>query len=199
MGYGTNAQTVLDRMAVLQPLEALQTHQWVVKGGYKETAKEAYRIREGLYIAGLYPSRFPKLAAAAERMSIHVVARGIIEARLKPTSSVESAPAHLRQVTHGLEPFGREVPTVSMSTAQECIDSWIAHQPSNDPVRFVNTVLSPDELLKLYQWTRTHWPKLIILLGEHNKTLILSLPDPHIQEFAWSPAKPAEQPETFDL
>jgi hypothetical protein len=195
MGYSTNPELVEKHRELLARLEAGETCRWLIKGGWDETRRTAFAIRQGLKIAGMYPQRFPALASAAAKFSIHIVARGTIEARVRSIPSVETAPAPARAVQHGLEPFGRDVPSVGLTTAQEIIEAWRVHQPSNDPLRFTSTVLSTDELIKLYAWATGRAPKLMILVGEHNQTLVLTLHDMSTKAYAWTPGKKKKEVE----
>lgn len=193
MGYSVNPQLVERRRHLLENLERGIQTAWVLNERDPiKTKQQAYDIREALYIASLYPKRFPKLAEAHKRFSIHIIEPGRIEARVKAGRTEMSVASVAIQ---GGEVHGRPTALVGMSTAESVIDSWKQHLPSSDPLHFTNTLLDAEELLKLHAWTRTWKPKLMLLVSEENHTLTVSHIDPTMKEFAWQPPKKAPPPE----
>lgn len=161
------------------------------------TRRCAYRIREALVIGHMYPERFPILAMAYDRYSIHVIEPGVIEAKLKANPTVDSVgitPQH-----GGGAPWGREQATVSPSAADQIIDAWQKHLPSSDPMNFPQTTLSDSELQKLWEWATRRNPRLMILVGVG--TITVSLRQAGMDAYSWSPPKPPQAPpkEEFDL
>jgi hypothetical protein len=215
MGYSNNPELVEARRDLLAPLERGESCQWKIPGGWPETKQAAFKIREALRIAGLYPQRFPALAEAASRFAIHIVAQGLIEARLRSTPNVETAPTHVftPQSQAIDQPLGRDIPTVGITTAEQVILSWMHRGPSNDPLRLTSVAMSQEELTQLWRWTEAHTPKLMILLNESNQTMVVSLHDMSMREYAfnpesrkkepvkkgWQPPKPPVPKEYFDL
>ncbi len=163
------------------------------------TRRAVYRIREALYIAQMHPERFPLIAQAADKYSIHYIEPGVIEAKLKHSPSVETQGV----ATHGGGnlPWGKELATVGPTKADECIDAWQKHLPSSDPVNFPNTTLSDEELQQLWTWATRRNPRLMILVGAGTVTLSLRMAE--MDTYAWSPPKPPAEPpkpdEAFDL
>jgi hypothetical protein len=200
MGYRNNPELVTERWDLLSPLEAGQEYRWAVKGDWDATHRVAFKIREGLHIARRHPARFPKLASAAARMSIHIVEVGVIEARLRAVDSVESAPDYQRVPQQGGDiPVDKTVPSIALPSADDIISAWNAHLPSNNPLTFKQTVLPLPELLRLHAWATTQHPKLMFLVGEHNQTIMLSLHDMSASEYSWSPPKARAPEEKFNL
>lgn len=221
MGYSNNPDLVEARRDLLEPLTRGGPCQWQIAGGWHETRQAAFKIREALRIAAMYPARFPVLAEAASRYSIHVVAQGLIEARPRSVPNVETAPASssLPDVSfvpqsQGIDqPLGKEIPTIGMTTAEEVIRSWMYRGPSNDPLRLLGVALPQEELLTLWRWAESHTPKLMLLLNESNQTMVVSLHDMSMREYAfnpetrkkepvkkgWQPPKPPVLKEYFDL
>jgi len=186
---------------LLAELQAGRACRWRVDPPTREeTHRLAYRIREALYCASIHALRFPELALAHRSFSIHEIEPGLIEAKLKAQAGVElTAGGSPREVpVHGLAVWGKEVSTVSKTTAQELIDSWQAHLPSNDPLKFPQTRLPPEELKVLHSWTSSHEPKLMLLVGAESITISLRTPD--MATFAWQPPPEPKKPERkYDL
>lgn len=198
MGYSTNPALLEARRPALAELEAGRACRWVLPGiDLTSTRRRVNEIREALYIASLYPHRYPTLAAARDAFSIHIVGPGVIEARPKSArDTVISADTVLPST--GTQPWGLSQPTVGITTAREVIDSWRAHLPSNDPIHFAQTTLPIDELKRLYIWASGSSPKLMLLVGDG--FLTLALHEIEADAYAWTP--PAEQTEPepdFDL
>src|SRR5689334_84425 len=80
MGYSANPELVERRKHLLVHLESGTPCSWTVTKNLHDTNQYAWEIREALYIASLYPDRFPKLAEAHKRFSIRVAGPGRIEA-----------------------------------------------------------------------------------------------------------------------
>ena len=178
-------------MHLLHDLAEGKPCQWNTEPSPKKTRDLAYQIREALFAAEENAEIFPELAEAHRNFSIHVVEPGLVEARLKP------APAEVivRPVTpiHGVGAWGHPVNPAGVSTADEVIEAWVAHLPSNDPLHFTESDLEVAELVKLYEWTQEWKPRLAILVS--GDKLTLSLRDPEIEEFTWKPPVPEKAPE----
>ena len=195
MAFSTSPEIVYDRLELLVELQAGRACRWTTEPDRQETQRLAYRIREALFAASNHPKQFPELARAYFNFSIHVIEPGIIEAKLKSQAGVEVSRTDAPRVLpiHGLAPWGREVSTVAKTTAQELIDAWQAHLPSNDPVKFQQTVLPVEELTTLHKWAGERQPRLMILVGAESITLSLLTPD--MAAFAWQPPPPPPRPE----
>lgn len=188
MPYSTNPALLVQRMSEMLELKAGRACQWHTTADPQITQRLATRIRENLWIAHTYPKIFPELAQAYHAFSIHVVGPGVVEAKPWPDITLAASTG---------EPWGKayEISTVARTTAQQCIDAWMAHLPSNDPVNFQQTTLPDDELQALWHWaiqTDTH-PKLMILKGPGHMTLALAVSS--MESVAWHPPKPPAKPE----
>lgn len=195
MAYSTSPDIVRDRLELLTELQAGRACRWTTQADRQETQRLAYRIREALYAASIHAKEFPELARAYYLFSIHVIEPGLIEAKIKSQAGVETSGSSAPRVLpiHGLAPWGREVSTVAKTTAQELIDAWQAHLPSNDPLKFEQTTLPAKELAALHRWASEWKPRLMLLVGAESITLSLATPD--MADFAWQPPPPAPKPE----
>lgn len=193
MGYSTNPALVEQRRPALAELEAGRACRWTFQTTDPSVLRRrANEIREALYIARLYPDRFPELAAAAEAFSIHVVYPSVIEARPKQGRDVQLN-AHALVPQHGTQPWGVSQPTVGITTADEAIHAWRLHLPSNDPVHFPQSSLSVAELTKLHQFAVINEPRLMLFAGDG--FLTLALREIGAEPYAWSPPAAPVEPE----
>lgn len=192
MGYSTSKQTLEDFRHQLTYLEQGKEQVWLTEVG--KAGYIAYKIRECLYIARLYPTEYPQLAAAAENFTVEVVAPNKVQARAagNPTQAVimtQGAGEHPKEsVTHGLEDPRRRagLATAGPQTSFSIIEVWKKAQPSNDPIYFPDAALDEEQLTLLYNWTQNRTPKLMILVDD--AALTLGPVDEDIAQFAWSPA-----------
>lgn len=192
MGYSENPDVLEARRESLSELEAGHACRWHTTKNKRVTRRKAYELREALYIASLFPEKYPALAEAHRTFSIHVIEPGLIEAKLKPTHTDDlKVMPGAEPPIHGIGPWGRPTSTVGKTTAEQVIESWQAHMPSLDPVHFQQTFLPHDELVKLYEWSRTQTPRMMILTAEGEGWLTLSLRDASMDDFAWKPSQPA--------
>lgn len=198
MAYSLNPALVVQRKHLLVDLAKGLPTSWRVSGGLEETRRVAYRIREALFIAARNPEKFPELARAYDSFSIHVVDDGLVEARPKSMPTVSYGAPEDTTPIHGVgEASFRAVRQVGLSTADELITAWNAHQPSSDPLLFQRTTLSVDELTKLWAWAQ-HPPKRMILVGEDHVTL--SLYEAEVAAIAaWSPPSDPVPEESYDI
>lgn len=199
MAYSTNPEIVYDRMPLLRELAAARATRWRLDTPDRDaTRRFVYRVREALYCAWIHKDIFPELALAYENFSIHLIEPGVVEAKLKIQDGLDGvrveAPGAETPV-HGTAVWGKEVSTVSKTTAQELIDAWQAHLPSNDPLKFPQTKLPPEELRALHVWASSEdrHPRLMILVGAESITLSLRTPD--MAAFAWQPPPEPPKPE----
>jgi hypothetical protein len=207
MPYSANPSVLNNRLDLMAPLLGGGTRAWQLSGDRTELRRTADKIREGLFIASLYPHLYPELAQAAELYSIVMVPEaGRLEARLKRNTKVETASPRselpvaqrsLQNHVQGGEIAGRPVVLVGLERATQVIESWNQHQPLQDPLHFVETTLSLDELTALYRWAIRKTPPLMFLVGD--QTLTLSREDPDIAAYAWRPEEPLPEPEVLDI
>lgn len=199
MGYSTNPAVLDARRESLAELEAGRACRWRTTANRQVTKRKAYEIREALYIAGLYPDKYPALAQAYHAFSIHVVEPGLIEAKPR---TIETPDIRVQPPATfgGQTPHGRPTPSVGLTTAAEVQASWQKHLPSSDPINFQQTLLPPAELHKLWEWATEQSPKLMILTAEGEAWLTLSLFEAGMQDYAWRPTEvPVVKEEKFNL
>lgn len=198
MGYSSNPAVLEARRELLVELELGRACRWTCKPDRDVTRRKAYEIREALYIASIHPEDYPALALAHKAFAIKIIKPGLIEAVRKP--GVEAADLKPKNdiPVHGIEPFGRPVQTVAVSSAREVIKAWEDHAPSLDAINFPQSTLSVVELTVLWHWANEHTPRLMILGGEADGFLTLSLRDPEMGDYAWAPPKPTTTEESFD-
>lgn len=185
MGYSTNPAVLESRRPALAELEAGRACRWTLPTQDPTlTRRRANEIREALYIAKLHRAEYPDLAAAADTFSIHIVGPGVIEARPKQGRDALLTPDTLVP-QHGTQTWGSQAPSVGVSTAEEVIDAWRLHLPSNDPVHFPQSTLSISELRRVYAWATTSTPRLMLLVGDG--FLTISLREAGTEPYAWVP------------
>jgi hypothetical protein len=196
MGYSVNPSVLERRRHLLRNLERGIEQVWVVESDPIKTKRYATDIREALYIASIWPTRYPELAEAHANFTIRVVGPGRIEAKRKVTGTELSGETPI----HGIEPQGTPVPSVGVATAYEVYQAWQDHLPSNDPLHFTQVELSDEELAELYNWTARQPTSILLLYDDERRTLTVTLPDAGVEKYAWHPPKPEEKPaEKFDL
>lgn len=201
MGYRKNPDLVAQRKqadpALLANLEKGLPDKWKTAKDPVPTERLAFKIRECLYIAARYPKRFPALAKASENFAIHIVEDGLVEARWK-TGRTETG-VQIWSSTQEGEVQGKIVSVTKHTTAEELKNAWMEHLPSSDPLHFTQTLLSYDELVDLFTWATHRTPRLMLLVDESNEKITVSLRDPSVQEFAWSPTTEPEEEEELDV
>lgn len=200
MGYSRNPAVLETRRESLSELELGRACRWHTTKDWQTTEKEAYKLREALYIASLYPEKYPALALARDSFEIAVVEPGLIEARATKSGEPDQLRLHAGPPTpvHGLAAAGPEVPLVGLTTAAEVERSWQRHLPSLDSLNFQQTRLPPGELVTLWEWANANTPRLMLLVGEGFITV--SLRDAEVEAYAWHPPQPEPQPEPrYDL
>lgn len=197
MGYSSNPAVLEARRSWLTELELGRACRWTTKADFNVTRRRAYELREALYIASLYPDAYPALAQAHSNFQITIIKPGLIEAKPKLDQS-DLAVVSGSVPIHGIEPFGKPLGTVGITTADQAIEAWQAHAPSLDAINFQQSALSLTELTLLYNWAIDHTPKLMMLVGEG--FLTLSLRDAEVAGYAWQPPQTAAKPEEdFDV
>lgn len=199
MGYSVNPDLVPARAALVKELAAGRPATWRCEPDLQVTQRLINKIRETLYIASQFPSRFPDLARAHATFMIRKVANGHVEAipKIQVGEVVLENYAGAQIAQHGITdgPL-KPVPRVGMN-AQGCINSWNKAQPSNDPL-IVYTDLELPELIKLHAWATNHEPKLMLLVGEGHVTI--SLYDMGVATIAaWNPPEQYQPDEEFDI
>jgi hypothetical protein len=190
MGYSTSKETLMQRLPDLQLLIQGKGCIWTVEP-HDRADKFAYKIREALYIASLYPDEFPELVSARENFVIEVVSVREVQAR----KSKGKAPASVRPFSGyntGLEDIGLPKRVIGAHTADTIIQSWLDTQPSNDRYFFPEANLPAEELLKLHEWAET---KKLLFFVASDGALTLQKYDSSLDGLSWGPADLEINPE----
>lgn len=191
MGYSKSIKTLENFYQYVQPLEKGLPYAWITEPGLAD--KVAYKIRECLYIARIYESRYPALAAAADKFIIEVVSSSKVQAAYstRPTEATILSGAENVSPQSGGDPnviAGRAVATSGEQTVFTIIDAWLRaakNGNSNSTLHFPNAQLSDTQLQALWEWTKTRTPPLMIMVDDGSITL--SPVDEEVVQYAWRP------------
>lgn len=186
MGYSRSKRTLLKLQPLLSELEAGKDARWNLASGMSPEMF-AYKVREALYVASLFPNEFPQLAEAHRNFKVEIVDRSTVQAVFKPhlggTGGVEKA-----TVTHGLQDGGVAPNTLAgHQTAESVIAAWHAVQPSNTPMKFPQARMSKEELTKLYQWCGERTPPWYMFV-DINGGLVLRPKTADLEGLNWDPS-----------
>lgn len=177
MGYSRSPDTLIRRLALIEPLAEGGSVTWQTTPG--EEHRVAYKIREALRVARQYKEDFPHLAPLGERYRISIQGPGLIVAQeINPEPEVRVVvPADGRTTAILPLPDGA---TTSTQIVQFLIDSA---PESARKINFPNAKLPPDELRKLYAWTNTTgW---LVFVSEQGITLLQY--DAELRDVAFNP------------
>jgi hypothetical protein len=181
MGYSTSRQTLNQMLSDLELLAEGKGCIWRVDPN--EAHKFAYKVREALYIASLYPDEYPVLASARDEFVIEITSSREVQARKargKSTASVRP----FEGVNTGLEEGGLIKRLIGAHTAESIIQSWTEVQPNNDRFFFPEANLPEDDLIRLHQWAET---KKLIFFVSQDGGLTLQKYDSSLDGLSWSP------------
>jgi hypothetical protein len=108
VSYSRNPITLRRIYDSIAPLGAGRNLRWITPDPRDKgwAARWAYKVREGLSIAALYPERFPELAAVAPNVKVEVLG-SVVEARLL-TLAAPSTPVPVAVLTDRLISFEEE-------------------------------------------------------------------------------------------
>ena len=180
-GYSKDPTTLHKILHLFEGLaEGDMTAAWQVEPG--TTDYWAQKLREGLYIARLYPEQFPALARVAARVRIVKVNEQRIQAQ--PAKHL-AAPAVLAGAPPTTFEDAEHTTTfVGQQTADSVFDTWQAMQPSNAALLFPQAALSDEAMLTLFELLSPEG----VLLFRSGPSLTLSRRRRGIEKLAWSPA-----------
>ena len=191
MGYSKSKLTLDKNRHLLADWEATGVYPtWDVKEGQADYF--AYKIREMLFIAKLYPNDYRRLATLADSSRVVVTSPSHVEIKSvvgTPEATASTQPTGV--VVQGLANAGHEARTQSVTTAEQVIDAWKSKQPTNERIPFPNAQLSNAELVKLYQWASTLTPPWLFFAVGGSVTLQKYSRD--MADLAWSPADIVER------
>lgn len=182
-GYSTNPETLRKILPLFEGLaEGDMTAAWEVEPG--TTDYWSQKLREGLYIARLYPEEFPLLARVASRVRIVKINEGRIQAQPAkhfslPTSAGAggAAPTTFEDAEHTTTFVGQQTP-------ESIVATWTEMQPSNAALLFPQAGLGANEMMRLFEWASP----LGLLLFRSGLTITVSRRRRGIEKLAWSPA-----------
>ena len=198
MGYSRSPAVVERELPHLGELIAGRACAWHVDPPDRlATERFLTRLRQALAAARYNAVKFPELARAAERFSLHYIRDGLIEARPKSDSTKSVLQSSVPVSSGAVQ--GRPVSTVNKSNALAVVQAWDAHLPSSDPLNFPGADLSEAELTRLYHWAKSNVPKLMLLVAPG--ILTVSLLEAGAEAIEWRPADlstPTAQLETED-
>lgn len=189
MAYSESPATLEKIRPHLVKLELGQGDLFTVPAGM--TARQlAYKIREALYIATLFPGQYPELAKAAQIFKIQVVNRRQVQAVLTDKQTMAKVTTG-GTVEHGGEPAGVMSPKVM---GKQTAGSIIEHvlnlqrlQPSNAPMTWPEAALSYEDKTRLYTWSKAQTPPWLMLIADPQVTLTRPSRD-MTEDLAWNPA-----------
>ncbi len=157
-----------------------------------ESHRHAYKVREALFIAALYPDQYPELATAAQKFTIEVTSSREVQARLaKQTTEAATLATGIGQDGHvspntGLEKAGRAIATAGPQSQFTIIDAWVKAQPNSDPMYFPQANLDEGQLTQLYNWATNCTPPLMLMVN--GEAVTVSLVDRAVVQYSWHPA-----------
>lgn len=184
MAYSESTKTLEKIRPLLSDLEKGLGTKWTLVNGM--SARDfAYKVREALYIATLYPSQYPELAKAHGLFRIEKVDKSTVQAVFKNRTLDMGA---ISAVTvHGLETAEHGPVTLAgEQTAASVIGAWHAAQPSNTPMHFPQANLERGELLKLYTWAAKRTPRWLVMVA-NDGALTLTLWTRDLDGLGWEP------------
>lgn len=190
MGYSESKATLEKIKADLQPIAEGRACQWTVDGSITVRAY-AYKLREGLFIASLYPADYPELALHGPYFTIEVVdrARGIVQARPKPGFQTQLAVLNNSGVVvQGLANQGTSPDEImGAQTAIAVVDAWarIGHQ--NHKVRFPQAQLGRPDLISIYNWSRRQEPIVLMFVTPEGALTLKHRTANNEEALAWGP------------
>ena len=189
----TRLEAMLPHLALLQMGKECA---WTVEPG-RDPERVAYRIREALHIARLYPKEYPDLAVAHGSFIIKVEP-GRVVARRAPLPEFVALPEELTQesldlpTANPLEVAGDlnkhmlrgDQELLGRKTVEQVIAKWEA-STKNKPIHFPEAMMDDLALAQLYVWCEAQVPQLMILTA--GRAVTLGILDPNVAEFAWRP------------
>lgn len=187
MGYSKSKATLDKFRPFLEQVEKGGFPAWDVKEGQAD--KLAYRIREALYIARLYPEAYPELARVSAGIRVVVTSPSHVEIKAAvgtPEAVLLADPGESALAVQGIANAEKPVATQQQNmTAEQVIEAWKGQQPSNSKLTFPYANLEPAELLKLHEWSSKLTPPWLML--EFDGKLTLQPWSRDIADLAWSP------------
>jgi hypothetical protein len=198
LGYSQNPAVLEDflREVDLTDMKLGLPCAWETEPG--EASGFAYRLRQALFIASLYPHDYPELAEAHAKYRVSVPSAHRVEAIASQVRKVTVARVgrELVGVQHGgAEPFGKPSAEVGLTKAEGVIASWQARGNFADPLVIKQHRLEYNELVKLYYWAKERGLMMLEAAG----MLTLAKKEISVMPHAWRPREEPLPEEKFDL
>lgn len=206
MGYSKNLENLRSFYTHVKALEQGEPYMWYLEADAKpgDIDRLAYRIRECLYLAKLYPTAYPGLTAAADRYIIEVVDGFKVQARLTSTIIPEAViltegtrvdPVHGGDTSHA----GQALATEGPQTEFTIIEVWTKAAKAgnaNTPLYFPQAALGYGSLVNLWRWCQARRPKLMILVD--GDAVTVGPVDDHVVAYSWRP-EPQDLPPDVEV
>lgn len=180
MAYSTSTKTLERMKELLQPLKQGPCR-WTAPtdgGSIRPAQHLAYKLREALHVAQLYPDQYPEFAELAHKYKIVIISPTEVEAR--PLLSVAKV-----SVTVGASQQAvQEASTSGPQSAESIIQLWTKLQPSEAILHFPEAKLKSAGLLRLHKWAQSMgW-----IFFESGGAITLKKPvDERETDLAWTP------------
>lgn len=185
MGYSTNPVTIRKMIGELGGLLHGRPEVWQ-RGA--DAPKFAYKLRECLAIAQLYPNEFPGLAKAARELTIKVDGGTVMAMPKKMREMVHSPEkswvSEQKVLPAGWEMTNAENPEYSLiapETIAQVIQFWLNTQPGLEPIKLLNVTFTNSELQQLTKWAANLEPAWAVTHEPGTSTLVLRLDEPSLQ------------------
>lgn len=178
MGYSSSRETLNAFRGALSKLEQGKECRWAPADRGFKPQWFAYKVREALHIAALYPDEYPALATMAKRVKI-TIEGSYVYARIKEPALVASVPTDVPSTKSALDVI--DVP----SSADMIMRAWMVSQPRVTPLTFKQTDLSFADMRSIYEWARA-LPLRVVLIPD-DRTLTLAVEDENNVDIQWVP------------
>lgn len=194
MAYSESKKTLDKIRPDLAQLEAGNACTWKLDGTIS-ARRYAYKVREALYIAALYPTDYPQLAKYGPYFAIEVVDKDTVQARPKPGNQTQvsilpqvSSSGSGAVVTQGLANQGTSPDELmGPQTALSVVDGWARIGAKNHKVRYPQAALTHPELVRIYEWSRRQEPVVLMFVTPTGGLTLKHRQADHEENLAWSP------------
>lgn len=169
MAYSTNPDRVVDLLPWMTVLLAGTDCKWDFSNSKTPPQTFAYRLREALYIAKLYPGKFPPVEAIADDLVVEVDG-SIVYARHGKVMRAP-LPDPIGQYASQQTAFSHSTAPAPIRYSLSTITAlWSKRQSSS--IMLPMYVPDDAELLQLYQWGLAQSPAVMLMPADTELTLI---------------------------
>lgn len=156
MAYSRNAVTLRKNLKLVEPLLSRKDFAW---HGVANPHAFAYKIRECLYVAMLYPDEFPQLAEAAEHYRVMTASNSVVAMYLKKAEPVSQVLDVVTVITNPI-------------SVMQVIEAWNKQDEPRRALQVVDCGLSVGELSRLEMWAAAQVPAWhVVYTGDHTLRL----------------------------